>query len=25
MSVPPVMIAKIADEVYLQWLSKINN
>ncbi len=25
MSVPPIMTAKIANEVYIQWLSKINN
>ena len=25
MSVPPIMIAKIADEIHNQWLSKINN
>lgn len=24
MSVPPLMIAKIADEVYKQWLLKLN-
>ena len=23
MSVPPIMIARIADEIYEQWLSKI--
>lgn len=25
MSVPPIMIAQIADQVWIQWLSKINN